>query len=178
VSGQYTQTSGSALNSRAFHDTRGFPYTGTARLSAEEIFCLVSCPASTAKKYVLLVCDHGFFLVSLGYVPRGTLLSQVIKPCQTLLRQSTQKRGKTRNKRKRPMWRPENKNGQQGGQVRGVRKSHIVDPTILRSVLKNERGRTLEKTPSLEEPSPVIMACHIKIVAACTCCCITNTLCL
>jgi len=71
VSGQYTQTSGSALNSRAYcPDTRAFPYTGTARLSAEEILCLVSCPANTAKKYVpllsdLLVCDHGFFLVSL-----------------------------------------------------------------------------------------------------------------
>jgi len=79
VSGQYTQTLGYALDSRAYcPDTRAFPYTETARLSAEEIFCLVSCPASTAKKYVLLVCDHGFFLVSLGYIHWGTLLSQVI----------------------------------------------------------------------------------------------------
>jgi hypothetical protein len=79
VSGQYTQTSGSALDSKAYcPHTRAVPYTETARLSAKEIFCLLSCPASTAKKYVLLVCDHGFFLVSLGYVPRGTLLSQVI----------------------------------------------------------------------------------------------------
>jgi len=76
------------------------------------------------------------------------------------------------------MSRPENKNGQQGGQARGVRKSHIVDPTIIRSTLEKERGGTLEKTRSLEEPSPVIMACHIKIVAACTCCGVTNTLCL
>jgi hypothetical protein len=76
------------------------------------------------------------------------------------------------------MSKPENKNGQQGGQARGVRKSHIVDPNIIRSMLKNQRGGTLEKTPSLEEPSPVIMACHIKIVAACTCCYVTNTLCL
>jgi hypothetical protein len=76
------------------------------------------------------------------------------------------------------MSRPENKNGQQGGQVRGVRKNHLVDPIIIRSMLEKERGGTLEKTPNLKEPSPVIMACHIKIVAACTCCDVTNTLCL
>jgi hypothetical protein len=52
VSGQYTQTSCSALNSRAF------PNTETARLSAEEIFCLVRCPASTAKKYIPLLSDY------------------------------------------------------------------------------------------------------------------------
>jgi len=79
VSGQYTQTSGFALDSRAYcPDTKAFPYTEIAHLSAEEIFCLLNCSAGTAKKYVLFVCDHGFFLVSLGYVPRGTLLSQVI----------------------------------------------------------------------------------------------------
>ncbi len=72
------------------------------------------------------------------------------------------------------MSRPENKNGQQGGQVRGVGKSHIVDPTIVEYLKKHVRkgdGKYIFfKTPSLEEPSPVIMACHIKIVAACTCC--------
>jgi hypothetical protein len=58
VRGQYTQTSGSALNSRAYcPDTRAFPYTETARLSAEEIFGLVSCPANTAEKYVPLLSD-------------------------------------------------------------------------------------------------------------------------
>jgi hypothetical protein len=34
-------------------------------------------------------------------------------------------------------------------QVREVRKSHGVDPTITRSRLKKERGNTLEQTPSL-----------------------------
>jgi hypothetical protein len=61
VSGKYTQTSGSAINSRAYcPDTRAFPYTETARLLAEEIFSLVSCPASTAKKYVPLLSDYLF----------------------------------------------------------------------------------------------------------------------
>jgi hypothetical protein len=74
------------------------------------------------------------------------------------------------------MSRPENKNGQQGGQGRGVGKNHIVDPTIIRSMLEKERAGTLEITPSLKQPSPVITACHIKIVAACTGCDFTNTL--
>ncbi len=43
------------------------------------------------------------------------------------------------------MYRPENKNGQQGGQVRGVGKSHAIDLTIIRSMLKKERGGTLKK---------------------------------
>jgi len=52
---------GLRLQFRAYcPDTRAFPYTETARLSAEEIFCLVSCPASTAKKYVLLLSDYLF----------------------------------------------------------------------------------------------------------------------
>ncbi len=37
------------------------------------------------------------------------------------------------------MSRPENKNGQQGGQVRGVGKNHAVDLTIIRSMLEKER---------------------------------------
>jgi hypothetical protein len=74
------------------------------------------------------------------------------------------------------MSRPENKNGQQGGHVRGVGKSHAVDLIIIRSMLQKERGGTLKKTLSLQEPSPVLMACHIRIVAACTCCKVTNTL--
>ncbi len=37
------------------------------------------------------------------------------------------------------MSRPENKNGQQGGQVRGVGKSHIVDPTIVEYLKKPVR---------------------------------------
>jgi hypothetical protein len=67
---------------------------------------------------------------------------------------------------------PENKNGQQGEQVRGVGKSHAVDLIIIRSMLEKEKGGTLKKR------SPIIMACHIRIVAACTCCEVTNTLCL
>jgi hypothetical protein len=52
---------GLAVNFRAYcPDTRVFPYTETARVSAEEIFCLVSCPASTAKKYVPLLSDYLF----------------------------------------------------------------------------------------------------------------------
>jgi hypothetical protein len=47
------------------------------------------------------------------------------------------------------MSRPENKNGQQGGQVRGVRKSHTDDLIIVRSMLEKERGGTLKKTLSL-----------------------------
>jgi hypothetical protein len=43
------------------------------------------------------------------------------------------------------MSRPENKNGQQGGQVRGVGKSHAVDLIIMRSMLEKERGGTLKK---------------------------------
>jgi hypothetical protein len=37
------------------------------------------------------------------------------------------------------MSRPENK----GGQARGVGKSDIVDPTIIRSMLEKERGGTV-----------------------------------
>jgi len=55
------------------------------------------------------------------------------------------KEGKTWNKRKGPMSRPENKNGQQGGQVRGVGKSHPVDLIIIRSMLEKEMGGTLKK---------------------------------
>jgi hypothetical protein len=62
------------------------------------------------------------------------------------------KEGKTRNKRKGPMSRPENKNGQQGGQVRGVRKSHTVDLIIIRSMLEKERGGTLKKHLAYKNP--------------------------
>jgi hypothetical protein len=44
------------------------------------------------------------------------------------------------------MSRPENKNDQQGGQVRGVRKSHTIDLIIIRSMLEKERGGTLKKS--------------------------------
>jgi hypothetical protein len=47
------------------------------------------------------------------------------------------------------MFRPESKNGQQGGQVRGVGKSHTVNLIIIRSMLENERGGTLKKTLNL-----------------------------
>jgi hypothetical protein len=57
--------------------------------------------------------------------------------------------GKQGNKRKGPMSRPENKNGEQGGQVRGVGKSHTVDLIVIRSMLEKERRGTLKKTLSL-----------------------------
>jgi hypothetical protein len=47
------------------------------------------------------------------------------------------------------MSRPQNKNGQQGGQVRGVEKSHVVDIIMIRSMLEKERGATLKNTLSL-----------------------------
>ncbi len=47
------------------------------------------------------------------------------------------------------MSRPENKNGEQGGQVRGVGKSHTVDLIVIRSMLEKERRGTLKKTLSL-----------------------------
>jgi hypothetical protein len=47
------------------------------------------------------------------------------------------------------MSRPENKKGQQGGQVRGVGKSQAVDLIVIRSMLEKERGDTLNKTLSL-----------------------------
>ncbi len=77
------------------------------------------------------------------------------------------------------MSRPENKNDQQGEQVRGMGmgKSHIIDPTIVRSMLEKERGGTLEKTSTLEKHLLVIMACHIKIVVTCTHYNVTTTLC-
>jgi hypothetical protein len=145
VSGQYTQTSGSALNSKAYcPDTRAFPYTETARLSAEEIFCLVSCPASIAKKYVPLLSDYLFVTRDFSSFFRIRPLRNPIESSdQTMsnFRQSTRKRGKQGTKGKD---KPENKNGQQGGQVRGVGKSHAVDFTIIRSMLKKERGGTLK----------------------------------
>jgi hypothetical protein len=58
------------------------------------------------------------------------------------------KRGKTRNKRKGPMSRPKNKNGQQGGQVRGAGNSHAVDLIVIRSMLEKERGGTQIKNTS------------------------------
>ncbi len=45
-----------------------------------------------------------------------------------------------------------NKNGQQGGQVRGVGKSHTVDLIIIRSMLKKERGGTLKKHLAYKNP--------------------------
>jgi hypothetical protein len=50
------------------------------------------------------------------------------------------------------MSRPENKNGQQGGQVRGVGKSHPVDLIIITSMLKKERGGTLKKHLAYKNP--------------------------
>jgi hypothetical protein len=38
-----------------------------------------------------------------------------MKPCQTLLSQNTQRRGRTRNKRKGPMIKPKNRNPHLGG---------------------------------------------------------------
>jgi len=43
------------------------------------------------------------------------------------------------------MSRPESKNGQQGGKGRGVEKSHVADPTIIRSMLEKDREGTLKK---------------------------------
>jgi len=50
------------------------------------------------------------------------------------------------------MSRPENKNGQQGGQVRGVGKSQTVDLIIIRSMLEKERGGTLKKHLAYKNP--------------------------
>jgi hypothetical protein len=62
------------------------------------------------------------------------------------------KEGKTRKKRRGPMSRPENKNGQQGGQVRGGGKSHPVDLIIITSMLEKERGGTLKKHLAYKNP--------------------------
>jgi hypothetical protein len=50
------------------------------------------------------------------------------------------------------MSRPENKNGQQGGQVRGAGKSHAVDVIVIRSMLEKERGGTLKKHFTYKNP--------------------------
>ncbi len=52
-----------------------------------------------------------------------------------------------RNKRKGLTTRPENENPQQGGEERGVRKSHVLNP-VTRKMSKNERGRTPKKHPT------------------------------
>jgi hypothetical protein len=130
---------------------QGLPLHWNCPSFSRGIFCLVSCPANTAKKEIctaafgLLVCDHGFFLVSLGYIPWGTLLSQVIKPCQTLLRQSTPKTGKTKEQKERTHVQARKQKWSTRSTSKRGEKSHIVDPTIVRSMLKNKRGGTLEK---------------------------------
>jgi hypothetical protein len=60
----------------------------------------------------------------------------MMKPYQTELRQSTEWKGKTKNKRKGPTSKLENKNPRQGGQVKGVGKSHVPYPYHKKHVRK------------------------------------------
>jgi hypothetical protein len=107
--------------------------------------------------------------------------STMMKPCQTLLSQSTQQRGRTRNKRKGPTTRPKNKNLHLRGQGRGVGKSCAPHPSptlkIIRSMLEKEKACTLEITPILDGPSPAIIA-HLEIDVTQPHCNSTYTLCL
>jgi hypothetical protein len=52
------------------------------------------------------------------------------------------------------------------GEGPGVKKSHVPDPPIARSIVENGRGGTLERTLSLEEPSPLVKA-GLEIDDAC-----------
>ncbi len=72
---------------------------------------------------------------------------------------------------------PKNRNLQPKGQGRGVEKSHVFDtfPLVTRNMSKIKKKGTLERTPSLEEPSLAITTCF-EIDATCTCCNTIDTL--
>jgi hypothetical protein len=59
------------------------------------------------------------------------------------------KEGENKEQKERTHVQARNKNGEQGGQVRGVGKRHAVNLIIIRSMLEKERGGTLKKTLSL-----------------------------
>jgi hypothetical protein len=93
------------------------------------------------------------------------------KPYQTLLSQSTQQKGRTRNKKKEPTTRPKNKNPQPRGKKEEWEKVMYLTHLVTRNMLEKAKGGI----PSLEEPSLVIKVC-LEIYAMCTHCNAANTL--
>jgi hypothetical protein len=99
----------------------------------------------------------------------------LMKPCQTSLSQSTQQKGRTRNKRKGPTIGPKNKNPQPGGKKEEWEKVMYLTPLVPRNMLEKAKGGIQKKTPSLGEPSLAITV-DLKIDAMCTRCNAINTL--
>jgi len=99
----------------------------------------------------------------------------LMKPCKTLLSQSTQWKGKTRNKRKGPIIGPKNKNPQPRGKKEEWEKVMYLTSLVTRNMLEKAKGGIQEKTPSLKEPSLAIMV-HLKIYVMCAHCNAINTL--
>jgi hypothetical protein len=59
-----------------------------------------------------------------------------------------------------------------GVNLKGIWTSQVPTPPpwqIVRNIYNKERGRTLEKTYNLEEPSPIVISCF-EIKTTCTCC--------
>jgi hypothetical protein len=92
----------------------------------------------------------------------------------TLLNQSTQRKGRTRNKRKGPTTRPKNKDPQSGGKKEEWEKVMYLTHLVTRNMLEKAKGGIQERTPSLDEHSLAITI-HLKIDAMCTHCNVTNT---
>jgi len=48
--------------------------------------------------------------------------------------------------------------------TRGMRRNQVLEPSppIVKNILNKEKGGTLERMPSLDEPSPIITT-HLKI---------------
>ncbi len=63
----------------------------------------------------------------------------------------------------------------------GPQKEHeqvkYSNPLGAKNISNKKRGGTLEKTLSLEEPSPIVIAC-LEIEATCVCCNAINTFCM
>jgi hypothetical protein len=60
-----------------------------------------------------------------------------------------------------------------------MKRNQVLEPSppIVRNILDKEKGRTLERMPSLNKPSPVITT-HLKIKVDYACYNATDTLCM
>jgi hypothetical protein len=96
----------------------------------------------------------------------------VMKPCQSNIKQSTQKGGNTKNKMEGPMSK-KTKEPLKEGKPQVAHQA--LNSCITRSISIKERGGPLVQMHSLLKPSPTRTTC-LKIEIACACCSTFNTL--
>jgi hypothetical protein len=100
----------------------------------------------------------------------------MMKTYQLSIKLRTQQRGRKGTRWKDPS--PSKLRILQRGQMaRGMRRNQVLEPSppIARSILNKQRGGTLKRMFSLDEPSPIIIT-HLKIKVVYACYNATNTL--